>query len=241
MRKIILVFLILLSMISIASAEDIKIYQPIVQSEFDQFIEEFGASLFFNPMAPAEPLGITGFDIGLEAVATDINESESYWRKVVKDSNPDSYLVVPRLHVQKGLPFNIDVGAMYMEVPDSNITVWGIEAKYAVLSGNVALPALSIRGSYSKLDGVEEISLNTQTLDVLISKGILMFTPYAGVSGTRIQGEEHSDLVTLEKVEKTGFKTLVGVQFSPFPLFNINAEVNFGDVTQYGLKIGLRF
>jgi hypothetical protein len=225
----------------VAAAEDIKIYQTVAQSEFDQFIEEFGAGLFFNPMAPAEPLGITGFDIGLEAVATDINESEGYWRKLVENSNPDSYLVVPRLHVLKGFPFNIDIGAMYVEVPDSNVKVWGIEAKYALLSGTAATPAVSIRGSYSQLDGVEEISVNTQTLDILISKGILMVTPYAGVSGTRIQGEEHSTLVALEKVEKTGFKTLVGVQFSPLPLLNINAEANFGDVTQYGLKIGLRF
>jgi hypothetical protein len=241
MKRIILTTLILLFITSVASAKDIKIYQTIAQSEFDQFIEEFGASLFFNPMAPAEPLGMTGFDVGLEAVATDISDSESYWRKLVEDSDPDSYLVVPRLHVQKGFPFNIDIGAMFVEVPDSNIAVWGVEAKYAILSGTVATPALSIRGSYSKLDGVEEISLNTQTLDVLISKGMLMFTPYAGISGTRIEGRENSDLVTLEKVDKTGFKTLVGLQFSPFPLFNINAEVNFGDVTQYGLKIGLRF
>jgi hypothetical protein len=241
MKKIFLIFLIILFIPNLSSAKDIKIYQTIAQTEFDQFVEEFGTSLAFNPMAPAEPLGITGFDVGVEAVATDISDDESYWRKLVEDSDPDSYLIVPRLHVQKGLPFDIDIGAMYVEVPDSNVKLWGVEAKYALLSGTVATPAISIRGSYSKLDGVDEININTQTLDLLISKGIMMFTPYGGVSAVRVEGKENSELVTLNKVEKTNFRGLVGLQFSPFPLFNMNAEVTIGDVTQYGFKIGLRF
>ncbi|MBN1847871.1 MAG: hypothetical protein JW932_04730 [Deltaproteobacteria bacterium] len=241
MKKFFFIFLLLLFIPNPSSAEDIKIYQTITQTEFDRFIEEFGTGIAFNPMAPAEPLGITGFDVGVEIVATDINETESYWRKLVEDSDPDSYLIVPRLHVQKGLPFDIDIGAIYVETPDSNVTLWGLEAKYALLSGTVATPAVSIRGSYSKLDGVDEISLNTQTIDLLVSKGILMFTPYGGVSAIRIEGKENSELVALNKVEQTSFRGLIGLQFSPFPLFNFNAEVTLGDVTQYGLKMGLRF
>ena len=30
-------------------------------------------------------------------------------------------------------------------------------------------------------------------------------------------------------------------QFSPLPLLIINGEISFGDVEQYGLKIGFRF
>ena len=241
MKKLLIVLFILLSTSNISFADDLKFYQSMTQTEFDQFVEEFGSALLFNPMAPAEPLGITGFDISVEAVATDISNEESYWQKLVEDSDPDSYLIVPRLHIQKGLPFDVDVGAMYVEVPDSNIKLWGIEVKYAILSGTVATPALSIRGSYSRLDGVDEININTQSLDLLLSKGILMFTPYGGVSATRIEGSENSSLVTLSDVEKTGFKALLGLQFSPFPLLKINGEANFGDVTQYGLKIGIRF
>lgn len=242
MKKILFVFIILWITSGHALAKDITIYDAsITQSEFDQFVEEFGTALHFNPMTPAEPLGITGFDVGVEAVATDISSEAGYWSKLVEDGDPDAYLIVPRLHIQKGLPVNIDIGAMYVEVPDSNITLWGIEVKYAILSGTVATPALSIRGSYSKLEGVEEISLSTQSLDLLISKGILMVTPYAGISATRLEGRENTDLVTLDDVEETTYKGLVGLQFSPFPLFKITGEVNFGDVTQYGLKIGLRF
>ncbi len=242
MKKILFGVTLLWITSGLALAKDITIYDPsITQFEFDQFVEEFGTALLFNPMAPAEPLGITGFDVGVEAVATDISNEASYWPKLVEDGDPDSYLFVPRLHVQKGLPFNVDIGAIYASVPDSNIMLWGIEVKYAILSGTVATPALSIRGSYSKLEGVDEISLSTQSLDLLISKGILMVTPYAGISATRLEGRENADPVVLDDVEKTRYKGLVGLQFSPFPLFKITGEANFGDVTQYGLKIGLRF
>ncbi len=239
MKKI--VMLMLLSIASFTSANDIKITDVITQDDFKDFAKEFGSALLFNPMAPAEPLGIIGFDVSLETTITDISSDEDFWKKLVDDNDPFSYLPVPRLHVQKGLPFNIDVGAMYSAVPDTNIQLWGIEAKYAILEGSTLTPALSVRASYSQLQGVDDIDINTQSLDMLISKGFLMFTPYAGVSLTRVNGSENSSLVTLDDVNETGYRGLAGLQFSPFPLLIINGEISQGETTQYGLKIGLRF
>ncbi|MEN8220453.1 MAG: hypothetical protein ABFS56_29710 [Pseudomonadota bacterium] len=240
MKKILLI-IVLSSLNGFASAEDIDLTAGIVQDEFKDFVKEFGTVLLFNPMAPAERLGITGFDISLDAAATDINDDDAYWTKFLGGSDPDSYIPTLRLHVQKGLPFNIDVGAMYVSVPDSNIKLWGLEAKYAILEGTVATPALSVRASYSKLQGVDDVELDTQSLDILISKGFLMLTPYAGASLIRINGSEKSDLVALDDVGETEYRGLIGVQFSPFPLLVINGEFSFGDVRQYGLKVGLRF
>jgi hypothetical protein len=240
MKKILLI-IALSSLNCFASAEDIDLTAGIVQDEFKDFVKEFGTALLFNPMAPAEPLGITGFDISLDAVVTDISDDDAYWTKFFGGSDPDSYIPTPRLHVQKGLPFNIDVGAMYVSVPDSNVKLWGLEAKYAILEGTVATPALSVRASYSKLQGVDDVELDTQSFDILISKGFLMLTPYAGASLIRVNGSEKSDLVALDDVDETEYRGLVGVQFSPFPLLVINGEFSFGVVRQYGLKVGLRF
>ncbi len=233
--------LVLLSLTSLATAKDIEFTDAITQGDFNNFVKEFGTALLFNPMAPAEPLGITGFDASVEIVVTDINDQEQYWQKLVDDNNPYSFLAVPRLHVQKGLPFNIDVGAMYMAVPNSNIKLWGIEAKYAILEGSMVTPAVSVRASYSQLLGVDDVDLNTQSLDLLVSKGFLMFTPYGGVSLIRVNGSENSELVTLGDVNETSYRALAGIQFSPLPLVTINGEISFGDIEQYGLKIGFRF
>ncbi len=243
MKKILVIMMVLLSIGSFASASDIILSDTLIQEEFDQVIKELGAVLVFNPMAPAEPLGITGFDIGIEVVASDIGDNEEYWAKFIENGDTYSYLPVPRVHIQKGLPFNIDVGAMYVYVPDSNIKLWGAEIKYAILEGTTVTPALAVRASYSKLEGVDDIDLNTQSLDLLISKGFVMLTPYAGVSVTRISGSETNDTlpVDLEEVTEVGYKGLVGLQISPFPLFNITLEASLGEVVQYGLKVGLRF
>jgi len=130
---------------------------------------------------------------------------------------------------------------MYVAMPDTNIKLWGLEAKYAILEGSMVTPALSVRASYSKLQGVDDINVDTQSLDVLVSKGFLMFTPYAGASLTKINASENSALVTLDDVSETGYRGLAGLQFSPFPLLIINGEISYGETMQYGLKIGFRF
>ncbi|MGA1861671.1 hypothetical protein OWM07_02135 [Deferribacter thermophilus] len=192
-------------------------------------------------MSPAEPLGITGFDVAAELVLTDIDDGKKYWKAIFSDKDPYSYLPVPRVHVQKGLPFGIDIGGMYTYVPNTNIRLWGVELKYAILKGNVALPAIAVRGAFSKLEGVDELDVNTQSIDLMISKGFLMFTPYAGVTALRVNTKEHSDLVNLDDEHNTIYRGFVGLQISPLPLFVINAEASMGTVKQYGLKIGLRF
>ncbi|MDM8557544.1 hypothetical protein [Candidatus Parabeggiatoa sp. HSG14] len=240
MRKILVIMMLLLGA-NFVLANDIKFTDKVTQEDFNNFVKELGTALLFNPNAPAEPLGIIGFDVSLETVITDISEDEAYWKKLIVDNAPNSYLAVPRLHVQKGLPFNIDVGAMYVVVPDTNIKLWGLEAKYAILEGTTITPAISIRASYSKLQGVDDVDLNTQSLDVLISKGVFMLTPYAGASIFKTNGSENSNLVTLRDVSENNYRLLAGIQFSPLPLLSINGEISLGEVPQYGLKIGFRF
>ncbi len=236
-----LILAILLTITSIVQANDIEFTDAISQNGFEEFVKEFGSALLFNPMAPAEPLGMLGFDVGLETVITDISDDKEFWINLVSDNSPSSYLPIPRLHVQKGLPFNIDVGAMYISVPSTNITLWGLEAKYAILEGSTLTPAVSVRASYTSLSGVDDVNIDTQALDILVSKGFLMFTPYVGASIFRINGSEHTDIVELDDINVTGYRALAGMQFSPLPLMIINAEISLGEVPQYGLKVGVRF
>ena len=236
-----IIAILLMFMTTYASAMDISIPASATQDEFKDFVKEVGYALTFTPMAPAEPLHITGFDVSLEVVATDIDDDKKYWKTFIDDRDVDAILPVPRIHVQKGLPMNIDIGAMYASVPNSNIDLWGIEIKWAILEGTVATPALCVRGSYSALSGVDDLSLNTMSADILISKGILIFTPYAGASAIRVSGSADDSDADLDDEDDVIYKLLGGVQYSPFPLFVINVEVGLGEINQYGIKAGLRF
>src|SRR5690554_2121156 len=79
------------------------------QRTFDLLVDQLGTAIAYNPVAPAEPLGTAGFDLGLAVSAYDIDGE--VWDRVVRDGGAPSYLPVPRLFARKGLPFGFDVGA----------------------------------------------------------------------------------------------------------------------------------
>ena len=72
-----------------------------VQQDFKDMSKEVGFGLSYFPMAPAEPLGIVGFDIGVEVTTVDINENKGFWKNM---GDFPGMLPVPKLHVQKELP-----------------------------------------------------------------------------------------------------------------------------------------
>ena len=212
--------------------------QNAAQSEFRLLSEDLGAALSYKPLSPAEPLGITGFDIGVSATATRL-EHAAVLEKVTSSSAP-STLVIPRIQAIKGLPLNIDIGASYAAVPGSNIKLIGIEAKYAVFTGTVATPALAIRGSYTRLSGVDQLAFNTRGIDVSLSKGFAVATPYVGVGAVWVTSTPNNiPLLTKENFREN--KIFGGVNLH-FALFNMAFEADrTGDATSYGAKIGLRF
>jgi len=242
MKKILTVSILVLSLVvSVSFAEKIKLDSQLSQDLFKSASKELGVALAFNPMSPAEPLGITGFDAAAEVIVTDINDNKDYWKLTFENQDTIPMIPTARIHLQKGLPFNLDIGAMYSSVPSTDIKLWGVELKYAILEGGITMPAISIRGAFSKLEGVDDLDINTYSGDLLISKGFLFLTPYAGVTMLRVNASENSDLVSLDDIHETIYRGLIGLQVSPLPLFNITVEASIGEVNQYGLKLGLRF
>jgi hypothetical protein len=221
-----------------AWAQEIDQLQNVVQGEFRLLSEDLGAALSYHAQTPAEPLGLTGFDIGLGVTATRIENTEILQRVTSDDS--DTTLYVPTIRLHKGLPLGIDVGLSYAAVPGSNIRYTGGELRYALLEGGVASPAIAVRGSITKLSGVDQLSLDTRGLDVSISKGFAVFTPYAGIGRVWVESDPRgtAGLVT-EKFSLT--KAFVGVGMN-LAVLNVNLQADkTGDATSYSLKLGWRF
>ena len=63
-----------------ASAADINTLGNLNQAEFRQFSEDAAALVSYKPLIPAEPLGITGFDLGVSATATRL-QNRAVWTK----------------------------------------------------------------------------------------------------------------------------------------------------------------
>ncbi|MCA1933713.1 MAG: hypothetical protein LDL13_09060 [Calditerrivibrio sp.] len=241
MKRFVMLVLALFLFAFNSFAGDIKFQSSYTDAMFKSLAKEFGVALSFNPMSPAEPHGITGFDVSAEITFTGIDKDKDYWKYIFDDNDSIAFIPVPRLHVIKGLPFNIDVGAMYSKVPGTDVQLWGLELKYAILAGTLVTPALAVRGAFSKLEGVDELDINTQQLDLMVSKGILFLTPYAGVTALRINASESSSIVNLSDVHETIYRAFAGVSITPFPLLNFTIEGSIGQVNQLGIKFGLKW
>jgi len=240
MKKLLAITIAVLLMSSLAWAGKADIaLTGLANQQFEDLSRQLGLAVAYKPVAPAEPLGILGFDIGIEATFTDIDDDSTFWAAAAPDV--PGMLPLPKLHAAKGLPFGIDIGAVYSEVPDSNISLIGAEVKWAILQGGVATPAVAVRGSYTKLDGVDGLDLNTKGIDVSISKGILMFTPYAGAGQVWIESDPAgSGIPGLSKASISETKFFGGVRASLL-IFKLTAEVEVADVPSYTLKLSTGF
>ena len=221
------------------AADDIDRLVSLVQGEFTGIAEDLGATLSYKPLTPAEPLGITGFDIGLAATGTRLQHVAAFDRATSSSSDFPSTAPAPSVRVHKGLPLNIDVGLMYSAIPDTNVRSWGGELRYAVVGGNVALPAIGIRAAYTKLTGVDQLAFDTRSVDVSISKGFAIFTPYAGFG--RVWASATPDASTgLTEVSPSLGKVFIGANLN-FGLLNLAFEADrTGDADSYGVKVGFR-
>ena len=252
MKKFVLATLLLLLCAMPAMAKtDITIPDTFNQDDFKKFSRDMGLAISYVPLAPAEPLGDTlpGFDIGVEVTGIQLDTDQQYWKDVeaVMGDTLPSTLPVPKVHAQVGFPFvPIDIGVVYSKIPSTNIKYMGGEIKYAFLEGGVAMPALAIRAAYTKLSGVDDLDLNTKYLDLSISKGIAMFTPYAGYAMVWIESKEKSSnpaviALNLDDVSTTEGKGFVGCKFTFFPLMNMVIEADFAKVASYSLRLNLSF
>ena len=237
MRSVRFSLLVGLLAASPAWAQDIDQLQNIGQGEFRLLSEDLGAALSYHAQTPAEPLGITGFDFGVGVTATKMEHAAILQRATSDDA--DTTLVVPTLRLHKGLPAGFDIGLTYASIPGSNIHYTGGELRYAILKGGVASPALAVRGSITKLSGVDQLAFDTRGLDISISKGFAFLTPYAGIGRVWIESDPRG--TGLQKEEFSLTKVFVGVGVN-FALINFNLEADrTGDASSYSLKLGWRF
>lgn len=236
MRIALLVTLALLA--ATARAQDIDRIQVLSQSEFRLLSEDLGGALSYRPIIPTTPLGTTGIDIGLALTLARIKNTEIVERATSGEA--PSTIPVPTLRAHKGLPLGFDIGLMYAQVPDSNIKYYGGELRYAVFSGGVATPAVGLRGNFTKVSGIEQIEMSTRGVDLSISKGFVVATPYAGVGYVWVKSDPRGNGGLAAEDFGLG-KFFVGMGFN-FVLTNLVIEADrTGDVTAYSAKLGLRF
>src|SRR3990172_1066378 len=200
---------------AVAGGNDIEFDPSIGQEAFDDLSKEVGLLISYVPLSPAEPLGVLGFDIGIEVTGAKISTGQ--WEKAISDANPPDYLILPKIHVQKGLPFGIDVGAVF----------------------SIVSPAVALRGTYTTLSGVDDLDASTYSLDASVSKGFGPLTPYGGIGQVWINTEENAGL-GLDDVSTSATKLFVGTKLKIL-LLSIVLQADFSDVNMYSARANVSF
>lgn len=220
---------------AVQAADEIDMNLVVGQDAFLKLSEDLAAATSYKALTPAEPLGITGFDIGVEATSTTAKNTDEM--DAACGGCGLETLVIPKIHLHKGLPMGFDVGIMYASSSNSNVTLTGYELRYANIEGGMAMPALATRLSYSKLDGVDDLELESKGIDISLSKGFAMITPYVGVG----QNWVTATATGFEDEEYTQTKYFVGFNLN-LGLINFDMEADrTGEAQTLGAKIGFRF
>ncbi|PWF48475.1 hypothetical protein [Massilia glaciei] len=217
-----------------AFADDLENVQTLTQAEFARLSKDFTAAASYKGVTPAEPLGVVGFDLGVGLSSTKMAHG-AIWEKA---GGGGSSVYMTKVHIHKGLPFNVDVGASLAMVPGSDIKLGGAEIKYAFIEGGAAVPAVAVRAAATRLFGVDQLDLNTRSVELLVSKGFLNVTPYAGVG--KVWGTLTPDFAGLTKEKPNSGKIFAGVNFS-LGFGNLAAEFDStGGNKSVSVKLGFR-
>lgn len=235
MRRVLLA-LGLLTLATSAYANNNITIQGLSQTDFNDLSTDLSAVTSYKQLQGASSEGITGFDVGLNVGDTSVSHKTA-WSNAT-GSNVSS---VPfwDLTVSKGLPFGIDVGGEYSALPGSNVKLYGVMGRYAILDGGIAEPAVSLRLAYNHITGVDNLSYNTKTLDVSVSKGFGPITPYAGVGEVWLSSTPSAS-TGLTSFSQSNSEFFAGITFELGVHMALQYDHLAGNST-YSLKFGFGF
>jgi hypothetical protein len=221
-----------------AWAQDINRIQVLSQEQFRLLSEDLAGALSYRPVVPTTPLGTIGIDVGIALTLAKVANTEVL--ELATSGDAPSTIPVPTLRAYKGLPLGFDIGVLYAQIPDSNIRYYGGELRYAIFSGGITTPAVGLRANFTKVSGIEQMEFSTRGVDLSVSKGFVVATPYAGVGYVWAKSDPRGNGgLAAEDVGMAKF--FVGMGFN-FVLTNFVVEADrTGQVSALSAKVGLRF
>jgi hypothetical protein len=238
------------------SALDFK-YQDVVGQSLNEENYQKLVQPVVNPtrymfMTSGKSLGLLGFDVGVGATFFEFpKEAQDVAKMYIKEGSEfPSYLAIPRLTLQKGLPFGIDLGVNLAMIPSSELKLLGAAVQYTVFDGIWPLPKLSLRAGYTAFMGLEELAANAVNFEGVVGFNLMIVEPYGGIGYSMTNSKskfKYDDLLgvsrTLElKTDWNDTYAILGARLSPIPFLGITGEVQISSIqTLYTAKLSVTF
>ena len=239
MRNRILAALLLCAALP-ATAKDVEIRDscdPSCQDAFEVMAEDLVATIDYKANGPAEATGILGVGLGVFGTYTSVGDEWDY-----VTGSDFSGIGFAGVQATKGLPLNIDVGVAYASAPGTNVKYTAGQIRWAILPGSTVSPAVALGASYSKVTGIDDFDLDSQSIDLSVSKGFAMFTPFAGVGYVKGSADPNGNAaLVLDEAEVKETKLYAGARLSLGFLEFTPQVTRIGDATSYSARFGFSF
>jgi hypothetical protein len=236
-------FLLVALLASSLSAGQLRFSPEFQEAELASLGEALADLLAFPNLTTAKPSGLAGFQVLGVVGGLRVAGSEKWFAHAFTGGRTLGLLPAGRLVARKGLPASLDVGVQVGTLAGERF--WGGELRWALFKGGVILPAVGVAGSYGELSH-PILNVRMGEVKVVVSKGFLLVSPYAGLGLRRQQTKGYfADAILGEalprwhRVEGDRGMAFVGAVFHPLPLLQLVAEVKRGFSTTYFLGLGV--
>lgn len=142
------------------------------EASFGELARELGMAMAPKLLAPAETMGLNGFQVGLELSTTNIDEAAGYWQRGIEDESPPGALLTSQFHLRKGLPFSFEVGGAVTYLVNSELWAVGGEVKWAPNEAIEAFPVdVAVHAALNRVLGSTELDMTVLGFDFVLSRG----------------------------------------------------------------------
>ncbi len=191
----VLVAAVLFAGTAFADPYDLRLYKltdpdtdPNAHVYFRAFSRQLAAAMTSANLMPPETLGHAAFSINAELSVVMLDQTHIPMpteRYNAERRGIDGALLLPSIHVRKGLPWSFEVGTRVAWLEKSRMVVGTGEVKWALNEGFAYLPDLGVRGHVTRLFNTRDFDLTAGGVDIGIGKqfavgGMVTLTPYAG-------------------------------------------------------------
>ena len=218
------------------AAADFGDIANLAQDEFRAMSRDVGAAFAYKGVTPATALGPLGFDIGIEVTATRMEHSSLFARA---GAGSQSELVIPKIHLHKGLFGGLDVGAFVAGVPDFDGRLYGADIRYTFIDDSLTTPALGFRVSFTQSDGLGAFDVGTAAVDLMLSKRFTALTPYVGAGMVRIRSSADGTGLAEERIDQS--RVFGGLNVNLLAVNLAFEAEKMGDNVSLSAKLGWRF
>ncbi|REG32005.1 hypothetical protein ATI61_105332 [Archangium gephyra] len=214
--------------------------------DFRAFARTFAAVMTSANLMPPETLGHAGFSLNAELSVLGLPTPgrEDGQVTIPTEGTPTNPLLLPSVHVRKGLPFSFELGARVGWIDRSDMFAATGELKWAVNEGFTWLPDIAVRAHVTRLMGNKDFDLTAAGLDFGVGKqfplgGMVTLTPYGGLDLTGVAAS--TDTLDFDQARQRNTTTNPANPYAGLDNTGVYQEVKLMENINSRLYGGVRF